>query len=71
MDKRMKSFSNTLNALRHKVNNSMADDPAESASPGGYRPPEIIRLGSAVSLIKQSSTGTLIDGNEGWWVYGS
>lgn len=70
MDKRIISFSNTLNTLKQNIAETAADAPPESASPV-YRPPEIVSLGSAVVLVKQSSNGQLIDGNEGWWVWGS
>ncbi len=70
MDKRTIPFSNTLNTLEQNIAKPVADASSESASLD-YRPPEIIRLGSAVGLMKQSNTGQLIDGNDGWWVWGS
>jgi hypothetical protein len=36
-----------------------------------YRPPAIVVLGRALDLLRQSSTGHLIDGTGGWWVWGS
>ena len=70
MDKRTIPFSNTLNTLEQNIANPAADAPPESASLD-YRPPEIIRLGSAVGLMKYSIQGHQIDGNDGWWVWGS
>lgn len=70
MDKQTKIFSNKLKSLEQNIAKLAADASSESASLG-YRSPEIVRLGSAVNLVKQSSSGQLIDGNDGWWVWGS
>lgn len=70
MDKRTKLSAAAPGALQPTVNDSATSVPTRDAN-FSYRPPEIISLGSAVGLIKQSSSGQLIDGNEGWWVWGS
>ena len=36
-----------------------------------YCAPQMFLVGKAVDLMKNDITGTLIDGNEGWWVWGS
>jgi hypothetical protein len=37
----------------------------------GYRPPQVVVLGKAARLMRQSINGHLTDGGGGWWVWGS
>ncbi len=36
-----------------------------------YCPPQMVAIGKASKLMRNDSTGTLIDGTGGWWVWGS
>ncbi len=50
---------------------SPLEDGAPQTPTSTYSAPEIVRFGSAVGLIRQHIEGQLIDGNDGWWVWGS
>jgi hypothetical protein len=39
--------------------------------PSSYQSPRIVTLGKTVQLIRQDSTGQLVDGTGGWYVYRS
>jgi hypothetical protein len=70
MSKQMNSSLVTREPSWRAVANQVADPPLDGIS-SRYCAPEAIRLGSAVHLIKQNISGQLIDGTDGWYVWGS
>jgi hypothetical protein len=44
----------------------------DNGRPGpSYCAPQLLVIGRAVDLVQRSSSGHLIDGNGGWYVWGS